>query len=65
MTDLEKLQTNFDGFGVAYDVLHKENHISLVLVANHHFKVKGYKFFYTTFEFELDGSFKVVGIFED
>ena len=63
MTDLEKLKTLLDSFGVGYSEL-TEGESRFVTCIEGSPKVGGYNQFYTTFAFRSDGSFNSMGCWE-
>jgi len=63
MTDLEKLEALLNEFGVSYDT-NKESSRTTITCIQGHSKVDGYGGFYVEFEFNQDGSFEQMGLWE-
>lgn len=68
MTDYEKLKQLFTEFGIAFredwDESGSDNPNTISLVADDSDKVCGYSYFYSTYEFDENGKFVQVGIWE-
>ena len=61
VTDKEKLEKLLTEFGVEYQ---NRNDINVIKCEQGYKKVGGYIDFYTSFEFNIDGSFKEIGAWE-
>lgn len=63
-TDLEKVKSLFDELGIGHEDATDGDEITLTLTAKFNEKVVGYSDFEAIFQFELNGKFKQVGIWE-
>ncbi|MFC8686018.1 hypothetical protein [Brevibacillus porteri] len=63
MSDIKKLKSLLDEFGVGYRTIQKETKEYIVLDSGEK-KINGYLDFYAEFEFDHDGKFVQIGIYE-
>ncbi|MCO7127830.1 hypothetical protein NIE88_18955 [Sporolactobacillus shoreicorticis] len=63
MTDIGKLKTLYEGFGIEHKIETRKEELVLTIKTKTK-NVTGYNGFLTEFHFDSDGAFKNVGIYE-